>query len=69
VDGRAIPSDDPVALGERTLFAPRAVAPQLAPALEATTVVVPGAAHMIPLTHPQAVVDAVRREMVARKRK
>jgi hypothetical protein len=28
--------------------------------------VVPGAAHMIPITHPQAVVDAVRSDAAAR---
>src|SRR5206468_4965051 len=42
--------------------APRAVARLLGHALEATTIVVPGAAHTIPMTHPQAVVDAVRRK-------
>jgi len=38
------------------------VARLLGHAFEATTIVVPGAAHMIPMTHPQAVVDAVRRK-------
>jgi pimeloyl-ACP methyl ester carboxylesterase len=57
-----------ILVGENTLGAPRAVARQLGPALEATTVVVPGAAHMIPITHPQAVVAAVRHEVVAQKR-
>jgi pimeloyl-ACP methyl ester carboxylesterase len=32
----------------------------------ATTIVVPGAAHMIPITHPQAVVDAVRSDAATR---
>jgi pimeloyl-ACP methyl ester carboxylesterase len=62
------PPPTTILVGEKTLLAPRAVARQLGHALEATTVVVSGAAHMIPLTHPQAVVDAVRREVVARKR-
>ena len=34
-------------------------------AREATTVIVPGAAHMIPITHPEAVVHALRREVVS----
>jgi len=45
-----------------------AVARPLEPALAATTVTVSGAGHMIPITHPAAVVDAVRRAMVARNR-
>jgi len=32
---------------------------------EAETLIVPGAAHMIPLTHAAAVVDAVQREVTA----
>ena len=44
-----------------TLLAPCAVARLLSPALHATTVVVSGAAHMIPMTHPEAVVDAILR--------
>ncbi len=57
------PPPTTVLVGEKTLLAPRAVARQLGPALEATTVVVSGAAHMIPITHPQAVVDALRHEV------
>src|SRR5258705_5034924 len=63
-------SDSPppttILLGEKTLTAPRAVARQLGPALNAMTVVIPGASHMIPLTHPQAVIGAVR-ELEGRK--
>src|SRR3989442_8559799 len=62
------PPPTTILVGERTLLAPRAVARLLAPALRATTIVVPGAAHMIPITHPAAVVDAVRRAVVARNR-
>ena len=62
------PPPTTILVGERTLLAPRAAARLLGTALRATTVVVPGAAHMIPLTHPQAVVDAVRRDVVARSR-
>ncbi|MCI0572096.1 MAG: alpha/beta hydrolase [Myxococcaceae bacterium] len=51
-----------ILIGEATLVAPRATARQLARALGAGTVVVPGAAHMIPLTHPAAVIDAVTHE-------
>jgi pimeloyl-ACP methyl ester carboxylesterase len=50
-----------ILVGEKTLLAPRAVARQLGPALAAATVVVSGAAHMIPITHPEALVAAVRR--------
>ncbi len=57
-----------ILVGERTLLAPRAAARLLGAALRATTVVVPGAAHMIPITHPEAVVDAVRRDAAARSR-
>jgi hypothetical protein len=46
-------------IDENTLLAPRAVARALAPAFRATTVVIPGAAHMIPMTHPQAEGDAL----------
>ena len=56
-----------ILVGENTLVAPRAVARVLAPALGATTVVVPGAGHMIPVTHPQAVVDAVRSDAAAER--
>jgi pimeloyl-ACP methyl ester carboxylesterase len=54
------PPPTTILVGENTLVAPRAVARVLAAALGATTVVVPGAGHLIPITHPQAVVDAVR---------
>lgn len=50
-----------VLVGERTRVAPRATARLLAGALRAETVVVPGAGHMIPLTHAAAVVAAVQR--------
>ena len=59
------PPPTTILVGERTLLAPRAAARLLRTALGATTVVVSGAAHMIPITHPQAVADAVRREVVA----
>ena len=62
------PPPTTILVGERTLLAPRAVARLLAPALAATTVTVSGAGHMIPITHPAAVVEAVRRAMVARNR-
>ena len=45
-----------------------AAARLLGATLGATTIVVPGAAHLIPNTHPEAVVDAVRRDVVARRR-
>jgi pimeloyl-ACP methyl ester carboxylesterase len=41
-----------ILIGEKTLLAPRAVAHHLGLALKATSVVVPGAAHMIPMTPP-----------------
>ena len=59
------PPPTTILVGEKTLAAPRAVARLLGPAFAATTVMVPGAAHMIPITHPEAVVDAVRREAVS----
>jgi pimeloyl-ACP methyl ester carboxylesterase len=62
------PPPPTILVGERTLLAPRAAARLLGTALGATTVVVPGATHMIPITHPEAVVDAVRRDVVARNR-
>lgn len=34
-------------------------------ALSATSVVVPGAGHMIPLTHPAAVIAAIQREVTS----
>ena len=55
------PPSTTIVLGEKTLLTPRAVARQLGPAFRSTTIVVPGAAHMIPITHPGAVVDAVLR--------
>jgi pimeloyl-ACP methyl ester carboxylesterase len=58
----ASPPPTTILVGERTLLAPRAAARLLGAALGATTIVVPGAAHMIPITHPEAVVDAVRRD-------
>ena len=42
-----------------------AIGPQLAPALRAYTFVVSDAAHMIPMTRPEAVADAVRSSAVA----
>src|SRR5206468_9914781 len=42
--------------------APRAVDRLHGHAFKATTIAVPDEAHMIPITHPQAVVDAVRRK-------
>lgn len=62
------PPPTTILVGERTLLAPRAVARLLAPALEATTLTVSGAGHMISITHPAAVADAVRRAVVARNR-
>jgi len=62
------PPPTTILVGERTLLAPRAAARLLGTALEATTIVVRGAAHMIPITHPAAVVDAVQRAVVARNR-
>jgi len=60
------PPPTTIVVGERTLLAPRAASRLLGAALKATTIVVPGAAHMIPITHPQAVVDAVRSDAAAR---
>lgn len=54
-----------ILVGEETLVAPRATARLLARALSATSVVVPGAAHMIPHTHPAAVISAIQREVAA----
>ena len=62
------PPPTTILVGERTLLAPRAACRLLGAALEARTIVVPGAAHMIPLTHPEAIVDAVRRDVVAQSR-
>jgi pimeloyl-ACP methyl ester carboxylesterase len=54
------PPPTTILIGENTLLAPRAVARQLAPALNAPTVIASGAAPMIPITHPEAVVHAIR---------
>jgi pimeloyl-ACP methyl ester carboxylesterase len=54
-----------VVVGEQTLVAPRAVSRLLAGAFGARTIVVPGAAHMIPLTHPAEVVEAIVAHRVA----
>jgi len=54
------PPPTTILVGERTRTAPRAVARQLARAFHGSIIVVPGAGHMIPLTHAAAVVDAVR---------
>ena len=59
------PPPTTILIGERTLLAPRAAARLLGAALEATPVIVPSAAHMIPITHPEAVVHALRREVVS----
>ena len=53
------PPPTTIVIGEKTLLAPRATACRLGSALAARIVEVPGAAHMIPLTHPQTVVDTV----------
>ena len=54
------PPPTTILVGEKTRLPPLAVARQLGHALAATTIVVAGAAHMIPITHAKAVVDAVR---------
>jgi pimeloyl-ACP methyl ester carboxylesterase len=56
------PPPTTILVGERTLLPPRVVARRLASAFAAAVIVVPGAGHMIPMTHPGAVVDAIRRE-------
>lgn len=48
-----------ILVGEGTLLAPRAVSRILGQAFGSKTIVVPGAGHMIPLTHPAAIVDAL----------
>ncbi|MVT55230.1 alpha/beta fold hydrolase [Bradyrhizobium yuanmingense] len=58
----AVPTS--VLVGERTSAAPRSASRLLAEAFDARTVVVPGAAHMIPLTHPAAIVEAIHADMV-----
>jgi pimeloyl-ACP methyl ester carboxylesterase len=55
----APPESTTVVVGENTLVAPRAVGRLLAGALGGKTIVVPGARHMLPITHPGAVVEAV----------
>ncbi len=54
-----------ILLGAETLVAPRATAKLLAQALSASIDVVPGAAHMLPLTHPSAVISAILREVTS----
>jgi pimeloyl-ACP methyl ester carboxylesterase len=54
------PPPTTILVGEKTRLPALAVARQLGYALAATTIVVAGAAHMIPITHPKAVVEAVR---------
>jgi len=54
------PPPTTILVGEWTTVAPRACARQLAKALGAATFVVPGAGHMIPLTHPAAVAGWLR---------
>jgi pimeloyl-ACP methyl ester carboxylesterase len=61
------PPPTTILIGERTLVAPRATARLLARALNATSITVQGAAHMIPITHPAAVVDAVSRLRITRR--
>ncbi len=48
-----------VLVGEHTRGAPLATSRQLARVLGASTIVVPGAGHMIPLTHAESVVAAI----------
>lgn len=48
-----------VFVGERTRVAPRAVARQLARALGVPVTSVRGAGHMIPMTHPEAIVESL----------
>jgi pimeloyl-ACP methyl ester carboxylesterase len=65
----ASPTTTTILVGERTRIAPRAVARQLTRAFGARQVVIPGAGHMIPLTHAAAVVAAVgRAEPMAERR-
>ncbi|EYF08249.1 alpha/beta fold hydrolase [Chondromyces apiculatus] len=56
----ASPPPTTILIGEHTRIAPRATARHLGEALRATSMVVPGAAHMIPLTHAAAVADVIR---------
>ena len=48
-----------ILVGEGTLLAPRAVSRILGQAFGSETILVPGAGHMIPLTHPAAIVEAL----------
>jgi pimeloyl-ACP methyl ester carboxylesterase len=57
------PPPTSILVGEKTHLAARAIARRLQPALRARTDIVPGAAHMIPITHPNDVIDIVRRDM------
>jgi pimeloyl-ACP methyl ester carboxylesterase len=59
-----LPCPTLILVGEKTLLAPRAVARQLQSALGAALVIVPGAAHMIPISHPHAILDAIRKGRV-----
>lgn len=52
-----------ILVGEKTLVAARATARQLGRSLRTTPVEVAGAAHMIPLTHAEQVVAAIRSEV------
>jgi pimeloyl-ACP methyl ester carboxylesterase len=54
------PPPTTIVLGERTRIAPKAVARRIAEAFKATVIVVPDAGHMLPLTHPAAIVDFLR---------
>jgi pimeloyl-ACP methyl ester carboxylesterase len=55
----ASPPPTTILTGANTLIAPRATARCLAQAFSATTLVVPDAGHMLPLTHPKAVALAI----------
>jgi pimeloyl-ACP methyl ester carboxylesterase len=54
----ASPPRTTILCGEKTKNAPRATAKHLARAFNARVLEVAGAGHMIPLTHPQAIVEA-----------
>jgi pimeloyl-ACP methyl ester carboxylesterase len=58
-DYTAKPPPTRIVLGEKTRLAPRATAKHLARALGANIVTVPDCGHMIPVTHPDAVVRAI----------
>ncbi len=57
----ALPPPTEILVGERTIEGPRGASRQLARAFGAKLTIVPGAAHMIPLTHPNAIVEAITR--------